>query len=427
MLYQCTAVPIPTNRVGMYPQGTSFYRNGREQRGIGVNHWGAFIDTLSPLGCPHDYYNDFTAIKQTWGLPFVRMAVGMYSQSTWYNNWYLNKPLFYQKLGDVVSRAEQLGLGIVATLVWNPRGFTNALYDITGTYYPVKDLAYTHTVAWQFFAQHITEVVNFLKGSSAIWAWQLGNEVINTIGAEYHPSWKLDGTDGVAGAILNWNTKPGGGTYRPSDKMTMQEWQQFSANFVALVHSGDSNRRVIFGGSPVGNSFAVKIQTANSLAADTLADWSGVATTDYIPWIAYRERAFNALEQHVYPRSLTDLKFFNGSEKTAGEIIALSKAWADQVGKPFYLGEFGATQYKNAAENVDELSTNLATEQAAFNDILNAGIIAGGVKLASAWNWAGNVTAAVDTVPDWMRWKLTDSTRLYQLTALANANASMQV
>lgn len=426
MLARNTGTPIPTDRKGLYPVGTSFYRNGSEQRGIGVNHWGAFIHELAPLGVPSDFNADFTAIKQTWGLPFVRVAVGMYSRSTWYNQWHLNKPAFYAKLDQVVAKAEALGLGIVAVLVWGARGFTDACYDIYGQFEPPKNLAYKHTKAWQLFETYVTEIVTRYKNSPAIWAWQLGNEVINTIGAEYHPSWKLDGTDGVAGAIVNWGTKPGGGTYAPSDKMTMAEWQAFSSNFVALVNSLDEHRRCIFGGSPIGNSFAVKIQTANSLAADTLADWNGVASTEFTPWIAHREKAFNCLEQHIYPRSLADSRFFSGSEKTAGEIIALSKGWADQVGKPFYLGEFGATQHKNSGENVDELSTNLATEQSAFNEILNTGIVGGGVKLSSVWNWAGDVTSPVNTVSDWMRWKLTDATRTYQLTAIAAASAAMQ-
>lgn len=427
MLSRNTATPIPSDRKGLYPVGTAFYRNGREQRGIGVNHWGAFITELDPLGAPSNYVTDFADIKQTWGLPFVRMAVGMYSRATWYNQWHLNKAAFYAKLDEVVARAEALGLGIVAVLVWGARGFTDACYDIYGTFEPPKNLAYKHTKAWQLFETFVTEVVTRYKNSPAIWAWQLGNEVINTIGAEYHPSWKVDGTDAVAGAIVNWGTKPGGGTYAPSDKMTMAEWQAFSQNAVALINSLDEHRRCIFGGSPLGNSFAVKIQTANSLAADTLADWNGVASTDFMPWIAYREKAFSGLGQHVYPRNLADSRFFSGAEKTAGEIIALSKAWADQVGKPFYLGEFGATRYKNSDENVDEVSTDAATEQAAFNEALNVGVIAGGVKLASVWNWSGDVTSPVNTVPDWMRWKLTDATRTYQLTAIAAANAAMQV
>lgn len=424
MLSANTGTSIPVDRKGVYPVGTAFHRAGREVRGIGVNHWGVFINELAPLGAPSDFNADFTSIKQTWGLPFVRCAVGMYSRTTWYNQWHLNKPAFYGKLDALVAKAEALGLGIVAVLVWGPRGFVDTCYDVYGTFQPVKNLAYQHTKAWELFETFVTEVITRYKNSPAIWGWELGNEVVNSVGAEYHPSWKLDGTgtDGGGTALpanLNWGTRPGGGTYSPTDKMSMPEWLKFSQDFVSLVNRLDEHRRCIFSGSPIGNSFAVKVQTSNTLAADTQADWSGVPATEGIPWLAYREKAFNTITQHIYPMSLGDSRFFGGGEKTNGELIALSKGWSDQAGKPFFLGEWGATYWGDA---VDESSTNLTTETANFNSALNA-IVSASIRMSAAWNYGGDLSGAAP----WMRWKLSAPERVYQMTAIAAANAAMQV
>lgn len=416
--------PIPTDRKGIYPVGTQFYRNGAPVRGIGVNHWGSFINELAPLGVTSNFNDDLTAIKQTWGLPFVRVAVGMYSRSTWVTNWKNNKAAFYDKLDAYVSKAESLGLGIVAVLVWGPRGFTDAAYDVYGEFNPVKNLAYKHTGAWKLFEEFVSEVVTRYKNSPAIWAWELGNEVVNSVGAEYHYSWKLDGTGTDGGstplpANLNWGTRPSGGSYQPTDKMSMAEWQRFSSEFVALVNSLDENQRAIMSGSPVGNSFAVNAQTSNTLTADTLAQWNGTtAATEFLPWIHYRDKAFNCIVQHIYPMNMADSRFFNGGEKTQGELITLSKGWADQVGKPFFLGEWGATYWGDA---VDESSTNLATEQANFNSAL-AAVVSSQTPLSAVWNYGGDLAGA----SPWMRWKLTAPERIYQLESIAAASAAMQ-
>lgn len=419
------SVPIPVDRKGIYPVGTQFYRNGSPVRGIGVNHWGSFINEVVNLGVTSDFNADLTAIKQTWGLPFVRVAVGMYSRTTWANNWKADKANFYAKLDAYVEKAEALGLGVVAVLVWGPRGFTDACYDIHGEFNPVKNLAYPHTKARQLFDEFVTEVVTRYKNSPAIWAWELGNEVVNSVGAEYHYSWKLDGTgtDGGGTALpgnLNWGTRPGGGSYQPTDKMSMSEWQRFSADFVALVNRLDENQRAIMSGSPIGNSFAVQAQTSNTLAADTLAQWNGTtAATEFLPWLKYRDQAFNCIVQHIYPMKLNDGRFFNGGEKTQAELIALSKGWSDQVGLPLFLGEWGATCY---GDTVDEISTTPTEEQANFTAALNA-VVSSNVPLSAVWNYGGDLVGA----SPWMRWKLTAQERIYQLEAIAAANAAMQI
>jgi hypothetical protein len=422
-LFRNNTPAIPSNRKGIYPVGPQFYRNGAPVRGIGVNHWGSFINEITSLGVTSDFNADLTAIKQTWGLPFVRVAVGMYSRSTWYNQWKLAKTAFYAKLDAYVAKAEALNLGIVAVLVWGPRGFTDACYDISGEFQPVKNLAYKHTPAWQQFEEFVTEVVSRYKNSPAIWAWELGNEVVNSVGAEYYSTWKLDGTgvDGGSTALpanLNWGTRPSGGSYQPTDKMNMMEWQRFSTEFVALVNRLDENQRAIMSGSPIGNSFAVNAQTSNTLAADTLTQWNGTtAATEFLPWVAFRDKAFNCVVQHIYPMNPADSRFFNGGEKTQAELITLSKGWADQVNRPLFLGEWGATYW---GDPVDETSTNLATEQANFNSAL-AAIVSSAVPLSAVWNYGGDLAGA----SPWMRWKLTAPERLYQLQAIATASAAM--
>ena len=416
MFSQITSLAIPDNRLGVSVSGNGFVKNGRPFSGIGVNHWGAFINEVSSLGIPSNYRTDLPTIKNTYGLPFIRVSVGMYSRPTWYNNWYLTQSTYLAKLDDFVAKCESVGLGCIVTLAWNLRAFTDMCFDVYGAHSPPKDLAYKHTKAWQLFSQYVTQIVNRYKNSPAVYGWEICNEPNFSVGNEYNYGWKLDGTDVVAAAFSNWGNSPIGSSYAPCDKFTQAEWRNFSAAVIALINSIDPHQRMISSGVGLGSQFAVGAQSTNTVAADTLAQWSGVASTEGIPYVAYRDKPYNTICAHIYPQSAANSRFFLDGQKTQAEMIQLCKQWADASNKPFYLGEWGACYLDPA----DETSVDVSTETANFNAALSS-ITTNGVKMSSIWNYDGDLAGGFA----WMKWKLTDPTRLYQLTAIANANASM--
>jgi len=408
-------VPIPSKRLGLSASGTNFVKDGMNWRGIGVSHFDLMISAIQGgLGTDTDYRLDIPAIA-AWGIPFIRFSAGFYNQSSWYAGWHNDKATYLAKMDEVVALAEANRVGLAPVFLWSARGFTDSVYSVYGIYEPPKMLAYTSSKSWALFVEFITTIVTRYKNSPAILMWELGNEIVNAIGPEYYSTWALDGTHA---AWLNWGTNPAGAIYKPTDKMSMQEWQQFTLNAVALINSLDPHQRIISGGSPIGNQFAVGAQTANTLTSDTLAQWQGVASTENLPWVEFREKAFPVLTNHIYPQGLSNTKFFTGAEKTQAELIALSKGWSDAAGKPFYLGEWGATYH---GDSVDEISTDLSTETANFNAAL-AAVVANDVKVSTLWNYGGNFAGG----SAWMKWKLKDPSRTYQLTAIAAANAAMR-
>jgi Cellulase (glycosyl hydrolase family 5) len=409
-------------KLGLQVSGTKFILGGVERRGIGLNHFSLLLRQLdTTLGPAVDYTADMTTIKQSYGLPFVRFAAGWHSRSAWYNKWYLAKSAYFAAFDAIVAKAEQLGLGLIPTLFWDLRGFSNIVYDVHGSYAAPNTLATSTSQAWALAAEFITDVVGRYRASPAIWGWELGNESVGSIGPEYYSTWLLDGTgvDGVGTALpstLNWGAKPGGGNYAAADKFSMAQWQEFTRRAVRLIHTTDGYGRFVASGAGHGNSFAVKAQTTNTISADTLAEWNSINAQS---WFAYRDQAFPVLSTHLYPQNLSNGRFFSGAEKTAGELITLHKGWADAANKPFFLGEFGASYL--VAGSPDEISTDTASETTNFNEAL-AAVVSSGVKLSAVWNYGGNLAGS----DAWQLWKLADPARVYQLTAIAAANAAMQ-
>lgn len=399
--------------LGLNVNGTNFIRNGSVFRGIGVNHFSMLLRQIVVVGPAVNYDEDMRAIKQDWGLPFVRFAAGWWDRTYWYANWYQNKAAYFAAFDAVVESAENRGIGLIPTLFWNLKQFTDATYDVYGSRSAPSTLATKSSNAWLLAAEFIDDVVSRYRTSPAIWACDLANEACGSCGPEYYSTWALDGTKA---AWLNWGTRPEGGTYAASDKMSMVQWRDFTRNAVELVHSLDGRGRFVSSGSGLGTSFAVGVQTADTLTADTYAQRNSFAPGGQ-SFFSYEEQAFTAMCNHIYPQSLSDLVWFNSAEKTAAELIAYYKAWSNSAGKPFYLGEWGATYHGSGS---DPISVDQATEEATFSAVL-ASIVANDVQLSSCWNYGGDLAGA----NEWEWWKLTDPARLYQLTAIADANRTM--
>jgi len=410
-------------KLGLRAYGNQFVKGDRVFRGIGVNHFALLLRQVdSALGTAVDYSADMTAIKQTWGLPFIRLAAGWYSRSTWFNKWYSAKAAYLAAFDAIVAKAEALGLGLIPCLFWDLKGFTDATYDVYGSRSNLPNLASKSSNAWALASEFVSDIVSRYRSSPAIWGWEIANEATGNTGPEYWPTWALDGTgvDGGSSPLpssLNWGAPPEGGAYAAGDKMSMANYLKFSNDCKTLIQQLDGYGRIVISGNGQGNSFAVGAQTANSLTADTLAKWN--AAVGAMSWPVYRDQSSTVISYHSYPLSLSNSQFFNGAEKTAAQMIALFKGWADAVNKPFFLGEFGAT-YIGHGSQPDEISSTSGEEATNFNAILSA-ITANDIQLSAAWNYGGDLAGA----STWQYWKMSDATKTYQLTAIAAANAAM--
>lgn len=396
---------------GIQIVGTEFYKDGVPFSGVGINHYALFLNSMVDMGVggittPNA---DIADIANTWGLPFIRFSTNFYDASTIYDNWYDDKTTYYARMDDVFAQAEAHNIGLIPSLFWNLIDFCEVTHTIHGTLSPPSDLADKSSNAWLLVEEYITEFVNRYKDSPSLYAWNLGNEIPNKIGVEYYSGWTPDGTDV---AFVDWGDRPGGGNYTTSDMMRMVGWKTFSKNAIDLIRSLDDSGRMISSGTPLGNSFAMNAQTTDTLTADTQTQWADGFNGQ--PWIIFRDNTFDLTCGHIYPQSDSDSQFFNGSERTHGELIALHKQWSDAHNKAFFLEEFGATYH---GDEVDKDSSDLSSETSNFNQTISA-IVNNNIKLAAAWNYGGNLEGA----SPWMRWKMSDQARIYQLETIAGLN-----
>lgn len=404
-----TTYHLSAQSVGLSVSGTNFIKNGSVYKGYGVNHFSLFFEEIMNIGAGANYKIDIPAIKSL-HIPFIRVPVAPYNAEDWATLWWSDKSGYLKTLDKIVKCAEDNDVGLIMSLSWGLIQIPKAMHTIYAVDETPKHLGELTSRSWQFYKEFVTTIVNRYKNSSSVYMWELGNEDVYSTGAEMGSSWAVDGT---FAPWLNWGTKPGGGNYSASDKLSMPNWILFTERVVSLIKSLDNSGRTISSGSAEPVSFAVNAISSGSLTADTL---SQRANYFGLPYNEYRESSMPIHCVHQYPQSLINGTSYSGNEQTGGGLITYNKTFADMVNKPLFIGEYGSAYLQSA----DGISTNLTTETNNFNDLLNS-LITNNVQLSCLWTYDGAGTKPVI----WMEFNVTEPDRVYQLNAIRDLNIAL--
>lgn len=423
--------------LGLQAVGNKVYRNGQPWRHVGVTHSALFQRELYTFpNMPNPGLGPDLDAIQARGIKLLKVAFGWFDYASWRDYYWNAKPAYWVALTRVLDAMAARDIMCVANMGLSLPGLLQLTYLTNGgVTIPPSRIADRTSPAHTIWVDYITEFVTRYKNHPAIGMWTFGNEVSAKLGNEYHPSWAIDGTFNSA---ITFGTKPEGGTYAPGDKMGPAIYQEWMQQFVDLVHSLDPHARVVLSGNPVGNSFAVaQIRNAN-LTADSYDDWDGRPDTASKPWIAYRDQACDAICTHTYPlvARTGDSQWYSDGDRTYGQHLGYQKAWADQVGKPLVLAEFGATRYGSEVDPVSSpgamttLGTigSAVTEASLIAEAL-AAIESNDIPVALCWNWDGqdlvdaNSNGVIDNAVEPYLWPLTHPTRTYILDAIQALNA----
>jgi hypothetical protein len=329
------------------------------------------------------------------------------------------------------------GIMCIPNMALSLTGLIRLTYLTTGATVPLSRVADKSSAAYTMWSDYIGDFVTRFANHPAIGMWTAWNEVSAKCGNEYHPSWAVDGSFNTE---ITLGANPEGTLPAIGDKMNPAIYQRFMQLFVDLIHSKDPHGRIVLSGNPIGNSFAVAQRRTANLTADSYADWNGRPDTGCKPWIAYRDQACDAICTHVYPLVAVagDSQWFSDGDRSYGQHIGYQKAWADQVGKPLVLAEFGATRYGSGVDPVSSPNAgppnrvlgsigSAATEQAMINEALTA-IEANDIYVALCWNWDGqqlvdaNNNGVIDSPVEPYLWPLNHPSRTYILDAIHALN-----
>lgn len=349
---------------GLQVKEGHFYKDGRPYRGVGANCFDLFLRVLNnPTNTTS--LAGLERLAQA-GIPFVRFA-GPYSTHEWRR--YLDeKEEYFRRFDLVVRTAEKAGIGLIPSLFW-----TLTLNELVGE--PRGQWGNPQSKTLALMRQYVTDVVGRYKDSSALWAWEFGNEM------------NLHADLPNAAQFRSKN-----GTVR--DDITAQHLVTMLSEFAQAVRAVDSSRAIISGNSH-SRASSWNNTASKSWTADTQAQAKEIILRD-------NPAPLDTVGVHVYGD--------NPPEKDLGSWVTSRlhylqwlKGVAAEVGRPVFVGEFGLSE-KTGKEDVRVVFEALLAEMEQAN-----------IDLAAFWVY--------DLSGQEKTWNVTfDNERAYMIRLTVEAN-----
>lgn len=346
-------------------------------RAIGVNYFDIFRRLLKNPGN--------TSVDREFGvlaehhIPFVRfMATGFWPSEL---RLYIDNPQRYFHLMDqLIQAAERNHIGLIPDLFWN--------------YGVVPDLMGEAASAWgnpqsktiDFMRRYVTDMVTRYSGSSAIWAWEFGNElnlhIDLPISAHQRPM---------------LNPREGTPTFRGMrDDLTLEDARVALREFVSAVRRVDASRP-ISSGNGLPRPHAFNSSQGHWWNADTRTEFGEAL-------LAQNPDGIDLVSVHLYPPS--NHKYFKGENADYATLLQEIAQVSGSAGKAVFVGEFG----------VSERAGGRAPQE--FEALLNA-IEQSNISFAALWVYDFKFQDDTYNVT------FTNS-RSYQLQAIEQANLTFQ-
>ncbi len=331
-LFSSPAVPAERQPAGYLTVSEGkFVRAGQEFRGIGMSYFDLFRRLIdpAPLSATRRSPREGLAILVEKEIPFVRFAAcGFFPVEL---RRYVDDPEGYFALLDgVVAEAEKQGIGLIPSLFW--------------AFFAVPDLVSEPMQSWgdpqsrtrDYMRRYTKDMVTRYRDSSAIWAWEFGNEYLlesdlpNLISAE---QWKTPhlGTAKVRGE---------------DDRLRSSDVLSAYREFAELVRSLDPARPILTGDT-VPRAAAGHLRRGLGFKPDSLKEAQDVLAESNPDLV-------DTISIHLYADAARKPDYFR-PRTPARETFEAAMAVSTKTGKPLWLGEFGADPRKPARARLKEV------------------------------------------------------------------------
>ena len=339
-------------------------KDGKPFRAIGVNYFSCFYRTLGNA-TDTSYDKGFEVLSRE-GIPFVRFA----ATGFWPKDMALyrtDREEYFRRLDAVVASAEKHGIGLIPSLFWN----YSCVPDLVGE--PMDQWGNPQSKVHDWMRRYTREIVERYRHSSAIWAWEMGNE------------FALQGC--LPNAAVHrapiWPDLETASTRSQRDDLTFDMLRTAYTEFAKVVRELDPKRLISTGDS-------------SPRPAAWHLEKDGTWTPD-------DESQFRHMLQSLNPDPVDLISIHSYGEDF--ERIGWSVRAAAMIGKPLFIGEFG----------VPGTGPDVEGEFRRMLKIIEDSL----VPLAAVWVFDLPSQDADYNI-------IADNSRSYQLREVAEANARVQ-
>lgn len=295
-------------------------RDGKAYRAYGVNFYSAFMRYLrNPADTSfREGFKELGELK----IPFARFAACgfMPSDMKLYSE---NKEEYFARMDAVVKSAEENGVGLVPSLFW----YNACLPDLAGE--PRNQWGNPDSKTIALMRQYTRDVVSRYVNSPAIWIWEFGNEYDLAVDLP-------NAADHRPGVSVERGTLP---TRSESDDLRFDMMNVAFREFAKAVREIDPHRPITTGNS-LPREASYNLRKDLKWIADTPEQFGEQI-------VAFNPDPHNVISVHVYTPDHENR--FGQRWTSYDEIIALSMAASKTVGKPLFIGEWGARDDKEGA------------------------------------------------------------------------------
>ena len=395
--YRCDCLITPVKDTGLACKDIGggltvkdglFIKDGKPYRGIGINYFTALTRTTGIEGMPAklsecSYRKGFEVLRE-YEIPFVRFGAGGFYPSDW-QLYLTDKHSYFKAFDRLVADAEDYGIGLIPTLFWYYPTMPDIKDEHTG------ELGNPESGTLRLIRQYTREVVTRYRDSSAVWAWEFGNEYIHEADL---PQPEL----GRGWVVPELGTPK---TRTLEDKLYRKDIYVAYKAFVDTIRMLDKSRPII-SGDTMPRFSAYNNHNFASWQVDSPQQWQEMLIKD--------NQFMDTISIHFYFYDETSQNQDGGIKGwSPDKQMKFMMDTSRQISKPLFIGEFGASNRKKPTEQ----------EKIEFEAVLGL-IMENEVPLAALWNF--------DLVhEDQTIWNVqADNERKYMLEALRDANRSIR-
>ncbi|WP_048880015.1 Ig-like domain-containing protein [Acidocella aminolytica] len=262
------------------------------------------------------------------GVRFLRVAItgyapSFYSQRSDLSLWLSNPGKYWAAMDAMMDDLHSHNIQIVPVLMFNVNQFPAMTHETVGDL-----LGNPHSKSWFLLVRYVTEFIKRYRGKHLIFLYEMTNELNLLADIDNVKSCQERLSPAMCSVRSNF---------------TSAQMMAFIQRFYGLIKSLDPS-------VPVSTGFSLPRPSAAHLRAHPgflygKPDWSHDSLSRSLQYLASINKYANVISVHIYPESS-----MGGIKATDPQkLIPVLEKEAKELGKPLFIGEFGAKNPESQA------------------------------------------------------------------------------